>query len=77
MTAPSGVMLRSDAGRGARMRKRGNHRPPWTRDRDRPDSNVFTIGGSGALVYWRGAYNSIGWTDDEVRRAVGLFPAAR
>jgi flavin reductase (DIM6/NTAB) family NADH-FMN oxidoreductase RutF len=39
--------------------------------------NVFKIGGSGALVYWRGAYNSIGWTDDEVRRAVGLFPVAR
>jgi flavin reductase (DIM6/NTAB) family NADH-FMN oxidoreductase RutF len=39
--------------------------------------NVFKIGGSGALVYWRGAYNSIGWTDDEVRRAVGLVPAAR
>ena len=39
--------------------------------------NVFKSGGSGALVYWRGAYNSIGWTDDEVRRAVGLFPAAR
>jgi flavin reductase (DIM6/NTAB) family NADH-FMN oxidoreductase RutF len=39
--------------------------------------NVFKIGGSGALVYWRGAYNPIGWTDDEVRRAVGLFPAAR
>lgn len=38
--------------------------------------NVFKIGGSGALVYWRGAYNSIGWTDDEVRRAVGLFPVA-
>lgn len=38
--------------------------------------NVFRIGGSGALVYWRGAYNSIGWTDDEVRRAVGLFPVA-
>jgi flavin reductase (DIM6/NTAB) family NADH-FMN oxidoreductase RutF len=36
--------------------------------------NVFRIGGSGALVYWRGAFNSIGWTDDEVRRAVGLFP---
>jgi flavin reductase (DIM6/NTAB) family NADH-FMN oxidoreductase RutF len=34
--------------------------------------NVFKIGGSGALVSWRGAYNSIGWTDDEVRRAVGL-----
>jgi flavin reductase (DIM6/NTAB) family NADH-FMN oxidoreductase RutF len=39
--------------------------------------SVLKIGGSGALVYWRGAYNSIGWTDDEVRRAVGLFPAAR
>ena len=40
--------------------------------------NVFKIGGSGALVYWRlAAYDSIGWTDDEVRRAVGLFPAAR
>jgi flavin reductase (DIM6/NTAB) family NADH-FMN oxidoreductase RutF len=36
--------------------------------------NVFKIGGSGAVVYWRGAYNSLGWTDDEVRRAVGLFP---
>jgi flavin reductase (DIM6/NTAB) family NADH-FMN oxidoreductase RutF len=39
--------------------------------------NVFKIGGCGALVYWRGAYNSIGWTDDEVQRAVGLFPATR
>jgi flavin reductase (DIM6/NTAB) family NADH-FMN oxidoreductase RutF len=39
--------------------------------------NVFKIGGSGALVYWRGAYNSIGWTEDEIQRAVGLFPAAR
>jgi len=39
--------------------------------------NVFTSGGSGALVLWRGSYNSIGWTDDEVRRAVGLFPATR
>jgi flavin reductase (DIM6/NTAB) family NADH-FMN oxidoreductase RutF len=36
--------------------------------------NVFKTGGSGALVYWRGAFDSIGWTDDEVRRAVGLFP---
>lgn len=39
--------------------------------------NVFKVGGSGALVYWRGAFNSIGWTEDEVRRAVGLFPIAR
>jgi hypothetical protein len=33
----------------------------------------FKIGGSGALVYWRGTYDSIGWTDEEVRRAVGLI----
>lgn len=39
--------------------------------------NVFKIGGSGALVYWRGGFDSIGWTDDEVRRAVGLFPIRR
>jgi flavin reductase (DIM6/NTAB) family NADH-FMN oxidoreductase RutF len=37
--------------------------------------SVFKIGGSGALVYWRGGFDSIGWTDDEVRRAVGLFPS--
>ena len=36
--------------------------------------NVFKTGGSGALVYWRGGFDSIGWTEDEVRRAVGLFP---
>ena len=36
--------------------------------------NVFKTGGSGALVYWRGGFGSIGWTEDEVRRAVGLFP---
>jgi flavin reductase (DIM6/NTAB) family NADH-FMN oxidoreductase RutF len=36
--------------------------------------SVFKIGGSGALVYWRGGFDSIGWTDDEVRRAVGLSP---
>ena len=77
VTAPSGVVLRSGAvaaleceaeeiiDRQGRAIVIGRIR------------NVFKIGGSGALVYWRGAYNSIGWTDDEVRRAVGLFPAAR
>lgn len=29
----------------------------------------------GALLYWRGAYNSIGWTDEELSRAIGLSPA--
>lgn len=29
---------------------------------------------SGALVYWRGAYDHLGWTDEEVSRAVGLTP---
>jgi flavin reductase (DIM6/NTAB) family NADH-FMN oxidoreductase RutF len=29
---------------------------------------------SGALLHWRGAYDRIGWSDDEVARAVGLTP---
>ena len=29
----------------------------------------------GALLYWRGAYDSIGWTDEELSRAIGLSPA--
>ena len=32
--------------------------------------------GSAALVYWRGAYDQIGWSDAEISRAVGLSPAA-
>jgi flavin reductase (DIM6/NTAB) family NADH-FMN oxidoreductase RutF len=28
----------------------------------------------GALVYWRGAYDSLGWSDDEISRAVGATP---
>ena len=28
----------------------------------------------GALLYWRGAYESIGWSAEEVSRAVGLAP---
>jgi flavin reductase (DIM6/NTAB) family NADH-FMN oxidoreductase RutF len=29
---------------------------------------------SGALVRWRGGYDPIGWSDEEVARAVGLTP---
>jgi flavin reductase (DIM6/NTAB) family NADH-FMN oxidoreductase RutF len=31
-------------------------------------------GGSSSLVYWRGSYEHLGWTDEEVSRAVGLAP---
>jgi flavin reductase (DIM6/NTAB) family NADH-FMN oxidoreductase RutF len=31
-------------------------------------------GGPSALVYWRGGYDQLGWTDEEVSRAVGLKP---
>lgn len=36
--------------------------------------SVRARGGSSALVYWRGAYNQLGWTEDEISRAVGLSP---
>jgi flavin reductase (DIM6/NTAB) family NADH-FMN oxidoreductase RutF len=75
--APSGVVLRSDAVAALECEAEeiiDRHGRAIVIGRIR---NVFKIGGSGALVYWRGAYNSIGWTDDEVRRSVGLFPAAR
>jgi hypothetical protein len=29
----------------------------------------------GALLYWRGAYDRIGWSAEEVSRAVGLAPS--
>jgi flavin reductase (DIM6/NTAB) family NADH-FMN oxidoreductase RutF len=77
VTAASGVALRSDAVAALECEAEeiiDRHGRAIVIGRIR---NVFKIGGSGALVYWRGAYNSIGWTDDEVRRAVGLFPAAR
>jgi flavin reductase (DIM6/NTAB) family NADH-FMN oxidoreductase RutF len=75
VTAASGVVLRSDAVVALECESEeiiDRHGRAIVIGRIR---NVFKIGGSGALVYWRGAYNSIGWTDDEVRRAVGLFPA--
>jgi flavin reductase (DIM6/NTAB) family NADH-FMN oxidoreductase RutF len=28
-----------------------------------------------ALLYWRGAYDSIGWSADEISRAIGVTPA--
>jgi flavin reductase (DIM6/NTAB) family NADH-FMN oxidoreductase RutF len=77
VTAVSGVVLRSDAVAALECESEeilDRHGRAIVIARIR---NVFKIGGSGALVYWRGAYDSIGWTDDEVRRAVGLFPAAR
>jgi flavin reductase (DIM6/NTAB) family NADH-FMN oxidoreductase RutF len=77
VTAPSGVVLRSDAIAAFECETEeviDRHGRAIVIGRIR---SVFNIGGSGALVYWRGAYNSIGWTDDEVRRAVGLFPAVR
>jgi flavin reductase (DIM6/NTAB) family NADH-FMN oxidoreductase RutF len=77
VTTASGVVLRSDAVAALECDSEeiiDRHGRAIVIGRIR---NVFKIGGSGALVYWRGAYNSIGWTDDEVRRAVGLFPAAR
>jgi flavin reductase (DIM6/NTAB) family NADH-FMN oxidoreductase RutF len=37
--------------------------------------SVLTGAGSGALVLWRGAYDQVGWSDEEVARAIGLSPA--
>jgi flavin reductase (DIM6/NTAB) family NADH-FMN oxidoreductase RutF len=77
VTAASGVALRSDAAAALECEAEeiiDRHGRAIVIGRIR---NVFKIGGSGALVYWRGVYNSIGWTDDEVRRAVGLFPPER
>jgi flavin reductase (DIM6/NTAB) family NADH-FMN oxidoreductase RutF len=35
---------------------------------------VLAGGGSGALVHWRGTYDQVGWSDEEVARAIGLSP---
>jgi len=32
--------------------------------------------GGGALVYWRGAYDQLGWSDDELARATGRSPTS-
>ncbi len=33
---------------------------------------VLALGKSSALLYWRGGYDRLGWTDEEIARAVGL-----
>jgi flavin reductase (DIM6/NTAB) family NADH-FMN oxidoreductase RutF len=74
IVAPSGVALRSDAVAAFECESEEvieRHGRAIVVGRIR---NVCKAGGSGALVYWLGAYNSIGWSDDEIRRAVGLFP---
>jgi len=37
---------------------------------------IASRGGDGALVYWRGDYDRLGWSADEVSRAIGLSPGA-
>ena len=36
--------------------------------------NVGLGDGSGALLYWQAAYDEIGWSRDEIDRAIGLSP---
>jgi len=36
--------------------------------------HVLVGAGSGALVSWRGAYDQVGWSADEISRAIGLSP---
>jgi flavin reductase (DIM6/NTAB) family NADH-FMN oxidoreductase RutF len=36
---------------------------------------IAAQGGDGALVYWRGDYDRLGWSADEIARAVGLSPS--
>jgi flavin reductase (DIM6/NTAB) family NADH-FMN oxidoreductase RutF len=37
---------------------------------------LIAPGGPSALLYWRGQYDQLGWTEEEISRAVGLRPAA-
>jgi flavin reductase (DIM6/NTAB) family NADH-FMN oxidoreductase RutF len=37
--------------------------------------HVLVGAGSGALVRWRGAYDQVGWSADEISRAIGLSPS--
>jgi flavin reductase (DIM6/NTAB) family NADH-FMN oxidoreductase RutF len=39
--------------------------------------HVFMGTGSGALVYWRGGYDQVGWSGDQIARATGLSPVRR
>jgi flavin reductase (DIM6/NTAB) family NADH-FMN oxidoreductase RutF len=37
---------------------------------------LLVSGGPSALVYWRGQYDQLGWTDEQISRAVGIKPLA-
>jgi flavin reductase (DIM6/NTAB) family NADH-FMN oxidoreductase RutF len=37
--------------------------------------HVLVGAGAGALVRWRGAYDQVGWSTDEISRAIGLSPS--
>jgi flavin reductase (DIM6/NTAB) family NADH-FMN oxidoreductase RutF len=36
--------------------------------------HVYMGTGSGALVYWRGGYDQVGWSGEQIARATGLSP---
>jgi flavin reductase (DIM6/NTAB) family NADH-FMN oxidoreductase RutF len=37
-------------------------------------TGLVAPGGPSALVYWRGAYDQLGWSNEEISRAIGLTP---
>jgi flavin reductase (DIM6/NTAB) family NADH-FMN oxidoreductase RutF len=37
-------------------------------------TGLVASGGPSALVYWRGVYDQLGWSNEEVSRAIGLTP---
>lgn len=39
--------------------------------------SLVASGGQNALLYWRGQYDQLGWTEEEAARAVGLHTAGR
>jgi flavin reductase (DIM6/NTAB) family NADH-FMN oxidoreductase RutF len=37
-------------------------------------TGLVAAGGPSALVHWRGAYDQLGWSNEEISRAIGLTP---
>ena len=37
-------------------------------------TGLVAPGGPSALVYWRGGYDQLGWSNEEISRAIGLTP---
>ena len=37
-------------------------------------NHAAAVSGGGALVYWRGGYDQLGWSEDELARATGRSP---